>query len=59
MMECMLTVTAAFEEFRANLEITELQESVVAARQERVRAAIAGRLMVRGSFLTGSYRGTR
>jgi hypothetical protein len=51
-----LTVTAAFEGFRANLEITGLQEDVVAARQERVRAAVARGLKVRGSFLTGSYR---
>lgn len=56
MMECMLTVTAAFEEFRGTLEITELQESVVAARQEKVRAAVARGLTVRNSYLTGSYR---
>lgn len=56
MIEGMLTVTAAFEEFRGNLEITGLQESVVAVRQERARAAIARRLTVRDSFLTGSYR---
>lgn len=52
----MLTVTAAFEEFRGNLEITGLQESVVAARQEKVRAAVARGLTVRNSYLTGSYR---
>lgn len=54
--EGMLAVTTAFGEFRGNLEITGLQESVVAARQERVRAAVAGGLTVRDSFLTGSYR---
>jgi hypothetical protein len=51
-----LTVTGPFEGFRGNLEITGLQEGVVAARQERVRAAVARGLKVRGSFLTGSYR---
>lgn len=56
MMECVLTVSAAFEEFRGNLEISGLQESVVAARQERVRGVVARGLVVRGSFLTGSYR---
>ena len=56
MMECVLTVSAAFEEFRGNLEISGLQESVVSARQERVRAVVASGLAVRGSFLTGSYR---
>jgi Second Messenger Oligonucleotide or Dinucleotide Synthetase domain len=56
MIDGVLTVTAAFEEFRGNLEITGLQESVVAARQERVRAAVARGLTVRDSFLTGSYR---
>src|SRR5712664_2407567 len=56
MMECVLTVTSAFEEFRGNLEVTGLQEGVVAARQERVRASAACGLTVRRSFLTGSYR---
>jgi hypothetical protein len=42
-MEGMLTVTAAFECFRGNLEITGLQESLVAARQERARAAVTPR----------------
>jgi hypothetical protein len=56
MMGCVLTVTAAFEEFRGNLEVTGLEESVVAARQERVRASAACGLTVRRSFLTGSYR---
>ena len=52
----MLTVTAAFAGFRSNLEITGLQESLVAARQAKVRAAVARGLTVLGSFLTGSYR---
>jgi hypothetical protein len=56
MMESMISVTAAFEEFRGNLEITDLQASMVAARQERVRASAADGLTVLDSFLTGSYR---
>jgi Second Messenger Oligonucleotide or Dinucleotide Synthetase domain len=52
----MVSVAAAFKEFRGNLEITGLQESTVAARHEQVRAAVARRLTVRDSFLTGSYR---
>lgn len=52
----MLTVTAAFAGFRSNLEITGLQERLVAARQAKVRAAVARGLTVLGSFLTGSYR---
>lgn len=55
-MEDVLTVTAAFEGFRGNLEITELQESLVAARQAKVRAAVARGMTVHDSFLTGSYR---
>jgi hypothetical protein len=56
MMEGMVGVAAAFEEFRGNLEITGFQEGVVAARQEKVRAVVAGGLTVHTSFLTGSYR---
>jgi hypothetical protein len=52
----MVSVAAAFREFRGNLEITGLQESVVAARHEKVRAVVARGLTVRESFLTGSYR---
>jgi hypothetical protein len=51
-----LTVSSAFEEFRGNLEITGLQESMAAARQERIRASVGRDLTVRRSFLTGSYR---
>jgi Second Messenger Oligonucleotide or Dinucleotide Synthetase domain len=51
-----LTVTSAFADFHANLEITGLQESLVAARQAKVRAAVARDLTVLDSFLTGSYR---
>lgn len=52
----MPTVTSAFADFRASLELTGLQESLVAARHEKVRAAVARGVTVRDSFLTGSYR---
>src|SRR5437588_247770 len=47
MMVGMLSVVAAFEDFRGNLEITGLQESAVVGRQERVRATVARELTVR------------
>lgn len=52
----MLTVTPAFADFRGNLELTGLQESLVATRQAKVRAALGRDLTVHDSFLTGSYR---
>ena len=52
----MLTVIMAFEAFRCNLELTGMQETLVATRQTRVRAAIEQGLAVNESFLTGSYR---
>jgi hypothetical protein len=55
-MEDVLTGTASFEGFRQNLEITGLQESLVAARQAAVRTAVARGVTVLDSFLTGSYR---
>jgi len=45
----------AFEQLRRNLELTGLQQSTVAARQEDLRAGLAGDLAIRDSFLTGSY----
>jgi Second Messenger Oligonucleotide or Dinucleotide Synthetase domain len=55
-MEPMSSVPVAFEKFRGNLGITGLQASLVAAREDRVRAAVVHGLTVRESFLTGSYR---
>ena len=52
-------VSATVDEFacfRGSLELTGLQESLVADRQAKVRAAVEGRLAVSASFLTGSYR---
>lgn len=49
------TVAQAFTKFSANLEITGLQQSVVASRHQAVRDAVAKREQVLDSFLTGSY----
>lgn len=51
-----LTRKQAFEELRSNLELTGLQETTVATRQNNVRTAVASQLSVVDDFLTGSYR---
>ena len=50
------TIPASFQRFRSNLEITDLQQSSVSTRQQNVRDAVARRLTVKESFLTGSYK---
>ena len=52
----MLTRVQAFERLRSNLELTGLEESTVARRQQNVRDVVATQLTVVDSFLTGSYR---
>ena len=52
----MLSREQAFERLRRNLELTGLQEKIVATRQKNVREAVAARLTVLDDFLTGSYR---
>lgn len=49
------SLSEGFDEFRSNLEITDLQSSAVSTRQQRVREALEAKLDVRDSFLTGSY----
>ena len=49
------TIAQSFREFRANLEITDLQQSTVSTRQQSVRKAVEDGLVVLDSFLTGSY----
>ena len=49
------TVTQAFAQFKANLEITGLQSTTVSTRQQNVRSNVAASLTVLDSFLTGSY----
>lgn len=50
------TISASFEAFKVNLEITQLQQSTVSTRQQAVRDAVARRLTVHDSFITGSYK---
>lgn len=49
------TIAASFEGLKRNLEITALQQSTVSTRQKSVRDAVARRLKVLDSFVTGSY----
>lgn len=50
------TISASFERFKTNLEVTTLQQSTVSTRQKSVRDAVARRLTVKESFVTGSYK---
>ncbi len=50
------TIKTSFDRFRSNLEITTLQQTTVSDRQQAVRDAVARRLTVVDSFVTGSYR---
>ncbi len=50
------TIAQAFSELRANLEITDFQESVIATRQQAVRSTLPAGMEVLDDFLTGSYR---
>lgn len=50
------SVASAFQGLKSNLEITTLQQSTVAGRQQAVRDSVARSLAVKDSFLTGSYR---
>lgn len=45
-----------FRTFSSNLEITDLQASVVSTRQQNVRDALTSEFRVLDTFLTGSYR---
>ncbi len=49
------TIPAAFQKFKKNLEITDLQASIVSTRQKRVREVVEAGLEVLDSFLAGSY----
>jgi predicted nucleotidyltransferase len=50
------TIASSFQQMRSNLEITSLQQSTVSTRQQNVRDAVARRLVVKESFITGSYK---
>ncbi|WP_441259487.1 SMODS domain-containing nucleotidyltransferase [Bradyrhizobium sp. 521_C7_N1_3] len=49
------TIADAFARLRSNLEITDLQTSVVSTRHQNVRQTVANSLKVVDDFLTGSY----
>ena len=49
------TVADAFRTLKTNLEITGLQKTTVAERQQSVRGVVESGLTVKDSFLTGSY----
>lgn len=50
-----ITISQAFDKLKSNLEITDLQEETVSARQNSVRKVVENGLLVDDSFLTGSY----
>jgi hypothetical protein len=50
------TIFDAFRQFKANLEITSLQENITSTRQQNVRDAVATDFQLLETFLTGSYR---
>jgi len=50
------TISQSFEQFKRNLEITDLQSETVSTRQQNIRNIIANDLEVLDSFLSGSYR---
>jgi hypothetical protein len=50
------TIEEGFRGLRANLEITDLEEETVSARQKSVRKALENDFNMIDSFLTGSYR---
>jgi len=49
------TIPASFEQFRRNLEITDLQTETVSTRQNGVRDVLKAGMTVHDTFLTGSY----
>ena len=51
-----VTITQGFTTLSSRLALTGLQQETVSGRQKAVRSAVAGKLDVLDSFLTGSYR---
>lgn len=50
------TIIDSFSQFKSNLEITDLQSSVVSIRQNSVKEVVEEGMEVTNSFLTGSYK---
>lgn len=49
------TITASFQKYKENLQITGLQQETVSTRQRNVRTVIQAGIDVNDSFLAGSY----
>lgn len=49
------TIYEGFNQLKNNLEISNLQQSVVSTRQQNIRSALVADLNILNSFLTGSY----
>jgi hypothetical protein len=49
------TIADSFSRLRSNLEITDLQGTLVSIRQQAIRRTIDGGMRVEDDFLTGSY----
>jgi hypothetical protein len=49
------TILSSFMKLKENLEITDLQKSIVSTRQENIRDVVIKEFNVLDSFLTGSY----
>ncbi len=52
----LLSIPGAFQALKENLEITQLQTSVVSDRHNRIRECLATKINIEESFLTGSYK---
>lgn len=50
------SISEGFRVLRSNLEITDLQEQTVSARQQAIREVLENDFVVKETFLTGSYR---
>ena len=48
------TIPQAFQKLKSNLEITDLQQETVSARQKSVRDVVEAGLTVKDSFLIGT-----
>src|ERR1700676_4370772 len=49
------TIADSFSRLRSNLEITDLQSTLVSTRQQTIRGVITNGFQVADDFLTGSY----
>lgn len=49
------TIQQSFQKLKENLEITDLQASIISTRQKNVREVLEAGMTVLDSFLTGSY----